>query len=237
MPSLGVNIDHIATLREARRTTEPDPVRAAVLAELGGADQITVHLREDRRHIHDRDLELLIRTVQTRVNLEMALVDEIVGIALKLKPACVCLVPERREEVTTEGGLNVAGSLERVKPIVGRLGEAGIEVSLFIAPDLRQIEAAAKSGAPFVEIHTGGYANAKTEDGLAAQLGEVERASLEAQRLGLRVNAGHGLNYQNVQPVARIQGMHELNIGHSIVARAVFTGLTEAVREMKRLIG
>jgi len=237
MPFLGVNIDHIATLREARRTTEPDPVRAAVLAELGGADQITVHLREDRRHIHDRDLELLIRTVQTRVNLEMALVDEIVGIALNLRPACACLVPERREEVTTEGGLNVAGSLERVKTVAGRLGEAGIDVSLFIDPDLRQIEAAARSGAPFVEIHTGGYANAKTEEELAARLGEVERAAQEAQRLGLRVNAGHGLNYRNVQPIARIQGMHELNIGHSIVARAVFTGLTEAVREMKRLIG
>jgi pyridoxine 5-phosphate synthase len=171
------------------------------------------------------------------VNLEMALVDEIATIALKLKPACACLVPERREEVTTEGGLNVAGSLERVKQVAGRLGEAGIEVSLFIDPDLRQIEAAAKSGAPFVELHTGAYANATTEDGAAERLGELERASMEAQRLGLRVNAGHGLNYYNVLPVARLQSMNELNIGHSIIARSLFTGLTEAVREMKRLIG
>jgi pyridoxine 5-phosphate synthase len=237
MPSLGVNIDHVATLRQARRATEPDPVRAAVMAELGGADQITVHLREDRRHIQDRDLELLIRSVQTRVNLEMALVDEILAIALKLKPACACLVPERREEVTTEGGLDVAGSLDRVKTFAARMGDAGIQVSLFIDPNLKQIEAAAKSGAPFVEMHTGAYANARSEDGIAERLGELQRAANEAQRLGLRVNAGHGLDYYNVQSVARIPRMNELNIGHSIVARSVFTGLTEAVREMKRLIG
>jgi pyridoxine 5-phosphate synthase len=237
MPNLGVNIDHVATLRQARGATEPDPVRAAVMAELGGADQITIHLREDRRHIQDRDVELLIRSVQTRVNMEMALVDEITAVALKLKPACACLVPERREELTTEGGLNVAGSLERTKTIVGRLGDAGIQVSLFIDPDLKQIEAAAKSGAPFIEMHTGAYANARSEETVAERLGELQRAANEAQRLGLRVNAGHGLNYYNVQPVARIPGMDELNIGHSIIARSVFTGLTEAVREMKRLIG
>lgn len=237
MPSLGVNIDHVATLRQARRGIEPDPVRAAVLAELGGADQITVHLREDRRHIQERDVELLIRSVQTRVNLEMALVDEILEIALALKPACACLVPERREEVTTEGGLNVVSSLERVKKVAGCLGDAGIAVSLFIDPDLEQIAAAARSGAPFIEMHTGAYANAHSEEAVAERLGELQRAANEAQRLGLRVNAGHGLNYYNVIPVAQIPGLVELNIGHAIISRAVFTGLTESVREMKRLIG
>jgi pyridoxine 5-phosphate synthase len=236
MPSLGVNIDHVATVRQARRAAEPDPVRAAVMAELGGADQITVHLREDRRHIQDRDVELLIRSVQTRVNLEMALVDEILEIALKLKPACACLVPERREEVTTEGGLDVVRSLERVKVVAGRLGGAGIAVSLFIDPDLEQVEAAAKSGAPFIEMHTGAYANAGSEEQVAERLGELQRAANEAQRLGLRVNAGHGLDYHNVLPVARIPGLDELNIGHAIIARSIFTGLSEAVREMKRLI-
>jgi len=236
MPDLGVNIDHVATVRQARRGLEPDPVRAAVMAELGGADQITVHLREDRRHIQDRDVELLLQTVQTRINLEMALVDEIVEIALKLHPTCACLVPERREEVTTEGGLDVIRSLDRVKDVAGRLAKAGIMVSLFIDPDLPQIEAAAKSGAPFIEMHTGTYANARTEEEVAEKLGELQRAATEAQRLGLRVNAGHGLNYWNVVPVARIPGLVELNIGHSIVSRALFTGLTEAVREMKRLI-
>jgi len=236
MPGLGVNIDHVATVRQARRAMEPDPVRAAVMAELGGADQITVHLREDRRHIQNRDVELLIRTVQTRVNLEMALVDEIMEIALKLNPGCACLVPERREEVTTEGGLDVVRSLDRVKEVAGRLGKAGIAVSLFIDPDRAQIEAAAESGAPFIEMHTGAYANAGTEDEVAERLGELQRAAKEAQRLGLRVNAGHGLNYWNVIPVAQIPGLVELNIGHSIVARSLFVGMTEAVREMKRLI-
>jgi len=236
MPDLGVNIDHVATVRQARRGLEPDPVRAAVMAELGGADQITVHLREDRRHIQDRDVQLLLQTVQTRINLEMALVDEIVEIALKLHPTCACLVPERREEVTTEGGLDVNRSLDRVKEVAGRLAKAGVIVSLFIDPDLAQIEAAAKSGAPFIEMHTGAYANATTEEEVAERLGELQRAATEAQRLGLRVNAGHGLNYWNVVPVARISGLVELNIGHSIVSRALFTGLTEAVREMKRLI-
>jgi pyridoxine 5-phosphate synthase len=236
MPKLGFNIDHVATLRQARRGNEPDPVRAAVMAELGGADQLTVHLREDRRHIQDRDVELLLRTVQTRVNLEMAVAGEILNIACRLKPACACLVPERREEVTTEGGLNVCGHLKAVRAAAARLKRAGVTVSLFIDPDRAQIEAAAESGAPFIEMHTGRYANARGEAAQAEQLGSLVEGAALARRLGLRVNAGHGLNYQNVVPVARIEGLEELNIGHSIIARAVFTGLTEAVREMKRLI-
>ena len=237
MPKLGVNIDHVATLRQARRGTEPDPVRAAVLAELGGADQITVHLREDRRHIQDRDVELLLLTVQTRVNLEMAVVGEILAIACRLKPACACLVPERRQEVTTEGGLDVRGTFRAVRAAAARLQRAGVTVSLFIDPVPEQIQAAAESGAPFIEMHTGRYANAKGEQETAERLAELAESAALARRLGLRVNAGHGLNYWNVVPVARIEGIEELNIGHSILARAVFTGLTEAVREMKRLIG
>ena len=236
MASLGVNIDHVATVRQARKTYEPDPVWAAVEAELGGADQITVHLREDRRHIQDRDVELLVRTVQTRVNLEMAVSDKILKLALKLRPACVCLVPEKREELTTEGGLDVCGNFERVKAVAKKLRGAGIAVSLFIDPINKQIEAAARSGAPFIELHTGAYAGARGEAQVARRLEALRSATELALKLGLRVNAGHGLNYRNVQAVAAIVGIEELNIGHAIVARAMFTGLREAVREMKILI-
>jgi pyridoxine 5-phosphate synthase len=236
MAKLGVNIDHVATVRQARRTYEPDPVWAAAEAELGGADQITVHLREDRRHIQDRDVEILIKTVQTRVNLEMAVADEIVAIALNLKPRCVCLVPERRQEVTTEGGLDVAGSLARVQEAVKKLSGAGIEVSLFIDPDQKQIDAAARSGAPFIELHTGAYADARGEKDTQQRLGLLRSGAQQAAQLGLRVNAGHGLNYRNVQAVAALQQIEELNIGHSIIARSIFIGLREAVREMTALI-
>ncbi|MEI6236918.1 MAG: pyridoxine 5'-phosphate synthase [Planctomycetota bacterium] len=236
MPKLGVNIDHVATVRQARRTYEPDPVWAAVEAELGGADQITVHLREDRRHIQDRDVEILVRTVQTRVNLEMAVESEVLAIALKLKPACVCLVPEKREEVTTEGGLDVAGSFTRVRETVAKLADAGIEVSLFIDPEPRQIEASAKTGAPFIELHTGSYADARGEAEIARRFEALREGTLFATQSGLRVNAGHGLNYRNVLVVAAIPNMEELNIGHAIVARSLFVGFREAVREMKALI-
>ncbi|HYF50871.1 MAG TPA: pyridoxine 5'-phosphate synthase [Planctomycetota bacterium] len=236
MAKLGVNIDHVATVRQARRTYEPDPVWAAAEAELGGADQITVHLREDRRHIQDRDVEVLVKTVQTRVNLEMAVASDVLKFALKVKPHCACLVPEKRAEVTTEGGLDVAGALPKVRETVKRLKGAGIEVSLFIDPDERQIEAAAKSGAPFIELHTGTYANARAEDEVERTLHQLEAGARQALSMGLRVNAGHGLNYRNVIPVARIPRMEELNIGHSLVARAIFTGLREAVAEMKRII-
>jgi len=236
MPKLGVNIDHVATIRQARRTYEPDPVWAAAAAELGGADQITVHLREDRRHIQDRDLEVLVRTVQTRINLELAVATDVLKIACTLKPTCACLVPERREEVTTEGGLDVAGGFKKVKEAVKRLGDAGVCVSLFIDSAPAQIEAAAKTGAPYVELHTGTYALVKSDEEVARELKKLTDGAAQGLALGLRINAGHGLNYRNVLPVARIPGMEELNIGHAIVARAVFTGLTEAVREMKRLI-
>ena len=236
MPKLGVNIDHIATVRQARRTYEPDPVWAAAEAELGGADQITVHLREDRRHIQDRDVEILLRTVQTRVNLEMAVAPEIVALALKLKPPCVCLVPERREEVTTEGGLDVAGPFDRVRDTVQKLQDTGIIVSLFIDPDLKQLDAAARTRAKFVELHTGANAGAKSEGEEYKRLDELRQGAAHATHSGLRVNAGHGLNYRNVQAVAALPQMEELNIGHSIIARALFTGLRDAVREMKRLV-
>lgn len=236
MAKLGVNIDHVATIRQARRTYEPDPVWAAAEAELGGADQITVHLREDRRHIQERDVEILVKTVQTRVNLELAVASDVVKIALKYKPACACLVPERREEVTTEGGLDVAGSLAKVKETVKKLSGAGILVSLFIDAEAKQIEAAAKSGAPYIEIHTGTYANARKETDVARTLSQVRDGAKLAQSLGLRVNAGHGLNYRNVIAVAQIAGMEELNIGHAIVARGIFTGLRAAVKEMKDVI-
>jgi pyridoxine 5-phosphate synthase len=236
MAELGVNIDHVATLRQARRTYEPDPVWAAAEAELGGADQITVHLREDRRHIQERDIEVLLKTVQTRVNLELAVASDVVKFAVKHKPGCCCLVPEKREEVTTEGGLDVAGQVARVRETVKRLSGAGIIVSLFIDAEREQIEAAAKTGAPFIEIHTGRYANAKGEIAVRKALKEIAAGAQLAQQLGLRTNAGHGLNYRNVIPVARMPRMEELNIGHAIIARAVFTGLREAVREMKALV-
>jgi pyridoxine 5-phosphate synthase len=236
MAELGVNIDHVATVRQARRGCEPDPVWAAAEAELGGADQITVHLREDRRHIQERDIEILLRTVQTRVNLELAVASDVVRFAVKHKPQCCCLVPEKREEITTEGGLDVAGQLPRVKQTVKRLAGAGIIVSLFIDADEPQIEAAAKTGAPFIEMHTGRYANARGEAAVEKAFQQLRAGAQQAQHLGLRVNAGHGLNYRNVIPVARIPGIEELNIGHSIIARALFVGLREAVREMKELV-
>ena len=237
MATLGVNIDHVATIRQARRTVEPDPVWAAVAAELGGADAITIHLREDRRHIQDRDLEVLRRTVQVKLNLECSIAPEMVAIACRVKPDQVTLVPERREEVTTEGGLDVVGQRDAVAAAVQRLREAGIDVSLFIDPAPRQIDAAADLAVDATELHTGCYANAETERARADRLVELARAGGMVRKAGLALAAGHGLTYRNVIPVARLEGMGELNIGHSIVARSVFVGLAEAVREMKRLIG
>jgi len=232
---LGVNIDHVATLRQARGTPYPDPVRAALLAEDAGADAITLHLREDRRHIQDRDVEAIRARLRTRMNLESALTPEMLAIALRVRPHDVCLVPERRMELTTEGGLDVAGQCGRVADACRQLGQAGIRVSLFVDADPRQIDAAKAAGAPVVEIHTGQYADASPEDA-QAELARVRSAVEHGTRLGLVVNAGHGLNYDNVKPVAAIPGIAELNIGHAIVAQAVFTGWQAAVREMKRLM-
>ncbi|MBD0335920.1 MAG: pyridoxine 5'-phosphate synthase [Cyanobacteria bacterium Co-bin13] len=236
MPTLGVNIDHIATLRQARRTVEPDPVAAAVLAELAGADGITVHLREDRRHIQDRDVRLLRQTVRTHLNLEMAATDEMVAIALDIRPDYVTLVPERREEVTTEGGLNVAGQCDRMTQVVTALQTAGIPVSLFIDAEVEQIEAAVQTTAKFIELHTGRYAEAHSEAEQAHELGILRQGCEQARERGLRVNAGHGLTYWNTYPVACIEGMEELNIGHTIISRAALVGLERAVREMKQAI-
>jgi len=236
MATLGVNIDHVATIRQARRTVEPDPVWAAALAELGGADAITVHLREDRRHIQDRDLEVLRRTVQVKLNLECAVATEMVAIACRVKPDQVTLVPERREEVTTEGGLDVVGHRDAVEGAMKRLADAGISVSLFIDPSPSQIDAAIDLGANAVELHTGCYANEDNEKSREERLVELARAGVMVRQGGLALAAGHGLTYRNVAPVASLDGMGELNIGHSIVSRAVLIGFTEAVREMKRLI-
>jgi len=236
MTVLCVNIDHVATLREARKISEPDPVAAALICELAGAAGITLHVREDRRHAKERDLELLMQLAKTRVNLEMAAVESMLPIALKYRPHQVTLVPERREEVTTEGGLDVAGNLARVESVTNALQDAGIRVSLFIAPDENQISAAAETGAEFIELHTGCYCNAKDEETLRHELENLVRGARIAQDLGLRVNAGHGLNYRNVRPVALIEGMEDLNIGHSIIAHAVFVGLERAVKEMLALI-
>lgn len=236
MVRLGVNIDHVATVRQARRTTEPDPVWAAAMAELGGADQITVHLRQDRRHIQDRDVEVLSKTVNVNLNLECACVDEMLEIACRIKPDQVCLVPENREEVTTEGGLNVAGNLDKVGDATKRLQDSGILVSLFIDPDKTQIEAAKKINAEIVELHTGCYANAENEEQRHEELVKVVQGSALAASLGLRLDAGHGLTYSNVIPIAQINDMAELNIGHSIVSRSIFVGFQNAVREMKDLI-
>lgn len=236
MAKLGVNVDHVATVRQARRTNEPDPVWAAALAQLGGADGITIHLREDRRHIQDRDLRLLRETVTVKLNLEMACSEEIVQIACQTRPDQATLVPERREEITTEGGLDVLSQQERVAEVVGRLHEAGIVVSLFLDPDLRQIEAAKAVGADAVELHTGRYALAPPGAQRAEELRILEEAARHVQQLGLVVHAGHGLTYTNVQPIARIPAIQELNIGHSIVARAIMVGFLQAVREMKALI-
>lgn len=233
---LGVNIDHIATVRNARGTNYPDPVQAAFVAEQAGADGITVHLREDRRHITDRDVRILRDTIQTRMNLEMAVTDEMIDIACEIKPHFVCLVPEKRQEVTTEGGLDVAGQQDKINAAVRLLSDAGILVSLFIDADHRQIEAAVASGAPYIEIHTGAYAEAP--EGLArqAELSRIRKAATFAASLGLKVNAGHGLTYHNVQPIAELPEMHELNIGHAIIGRALFSGLADAVSEMKQLM-
>ena len=233
---LGVNIDHIATLRNARGTQYPDPVQAAFIAEQAGADGITVHLREDRRHITDRDVRLLRQTIQTRMNLEMAVTDEMIDIACELKPHFCCLVPEKRQEVTTEGGLDVAGQLDKMTVAVERLTQAGILVSLFIDPDQRQIEAAVSVGAPYIEIHTGAYADAECELKRQAEFERIAQAAHFANERGLKVNAGHGLTYHNVLPIAALPEMHELNIGHSIIGRAVMSGLPEAVSAMKQLM-
>ncbi len=236
MLTLGVNIDHIATIRQARRTVEPDPVAAAVLAELAGADGITVHLREDRRHIQDRDVHLLRQTVRSHLNLEMAATDEMVAIALQVKPDYITLVPEKREEVTTEGGLDVAGQLDRMKQVVGQLQGAGIPVSLFIDAEPKQIDAAAEIGAKLIELHTGTYAEAHTERDRAKELKYLAAGCERATKANLRVNAGHGLTYWNVYPVACLPGMEELNIGHTIISRAALVGIERAVREMKQAI-
>ncbi|NWF59895.1 MAG: pyridoxine 5'-phosphate synthase [Fischerella sp.] len=233
MPTLGVNIDHIATIRQARRTVEPDPIAAAVLAELGGADGITVHLREDRRHIQERDVRLLRQTVRTHLNLEMAATDEMVAIALDIKPDYVTLVPERREEVTTEGGLDIMGQIARIGEVVDKLQSAGIPVSLFIDAEAAQIKASQTVQAKFIELHTGRYAEAKDETSRQQELDVLAAGCKQAIQAGLRVNAGHGLTYWNVYPVACLPGMEELNIGHTIVSRAVLVGMERAVREMK----
>jgi pyridoxine 5-phosphate synthase len=235
MAKLGVNIDHVATVRQARRTYEPDPVWAAVAAQLGGADGITIHLREDRRHIQDRDLRLLKQIVTCKLNLELACCDEIVDIACQVQPDQATLVPERREEITTEGGLDVLRNESRLAAAVQRLKAAGIVVSLFLDPDAEQIQAGARLGAHAVELHTGEYARARG-DAVAKQLELLRRAGQVVVDCGLTLHAGHGLNYLNVQPVAAIAHMDELNIGHAIVARALFVGMQAAVRDMKRLI-
>jgi len=235
MIELGVNIDHIATVRQARMTVEPDPVWAAVEAELGGADGITVHLREDRRHIQDRDVEILRLTVRCKLNLEMACENEIVKIACKVKPDQATLVPEKRQEITTEGGLDVYGQRKQIAEIVKRLQESGIAVSLFLDPDLKQIEAGIKTGCEAIEIHTGTYCNVG-ERNCAAELQRIVAAGKLIIDSGLRLHAGHGLTYHNVLPIAAIDGMRELNIGHSIIARALMTGMRSAVAEMKSLL-
>ncbi len=231
--TLGVNIDHIATIRQARRTVEPDPVAAAVLAELAGADGITAHLREDRRHIQDRDVRILRQTVRTHLNLEMAATDEMVAIALDIKPDYVTLVPEKREEVTTEGGLDIVGQIGRIEEVVDKLQSAGIPVSLFIDAEPAQIEASVKVQARFIELHTGKYAEAKDDTTRIHELKLLATGCEQAIKAGLRVNAGHGLTYWNVYPVACLPGMEELNIGHTIISRAALVGIERAVREMK----
>lgn len=233
---LGVNIDHIATLRQARGTRYPDPVQAAIEAEQAGADSITVHLREDRRHIQERDVAMLADILQTKMNLEMAVTDEMLAMAEKYHPADCCLVPEKREELTTEGGLDVAGQFDRIKQACDRLARANVRVSLFIDPDISQIEAALACGAPVVELHTGRYADAETDSEMARELAIISEAAEQAHARGLQVNAGHGLNYHNTQAIAAIPQLVELNIGHAIVARSVFTGFKDAVRDMKQLM-
>ena len=236
MANLGINIDHVATVRQARGGVEPDPVTAAALAELGGADGITIHLREDRRHIQDRDLRLLRQTVKTKLNLEMAATDEMVRIALEVKPEMCTLVPEKRQELTTEGGLDVRFNLEVVSDAVDRLQDGGIDVSLFVDPDPDQIKAASKAGADCIEIHTGAFAEAREWKVQEQELIKIENAVKLAKKLGMGVNAGHGLNYTNIKKVAAVGGIEDFNIGHAIISRALFVGLERAVREMVDLI-
>ena len=232
---LGVNIDHVATLRQARGTTYPRPAEAAFVAERGGADSITVHLREDRRHIQDHDLEEIRDVLRTHMNLEMAVTDEMIGVAKRIGPRDVCLVPEKREELTTEGGLDVATQVDKVAGACRELADAGIRVSLFIDPDREQLDAAVAAGAPVVELHTGRYAETQGEEQVA-ELERITDAARYGHERGLVINAGHGLNYRNVKPIARIPQIVELNIGHAIIARAIFDGLGSAVIEMKRLM-
>lgn len=232
---LGVNIDHVATLRQARGTRYPDPVQAAIEAEEAGADGITLHLREDRRHIQERDVRLIQQICQTRVNLEMAVTDEMVAFALDLRPAHVCLVPEKRQELTTEGGLDLLAHQARIAEAVERMQAVGIEVSLFIDADPAQIDAAVRCRAKAIELHTGHYAECAAGNS-AAELQRLQRAATQAHQLGLIVNAGHGLHYHNVEPIAAIAELNELNIGHAIIARALFTGLKQAVRDIKTLM-
>lgn len=233
---LGVNIDHVATLRQARGTRYPEPIQAALVAEQAGADGITAHLREDRRHIQDRDIFLLKDMLQTRLNFEMAVTDAMLDLAIRIKPHACCLVPEKREELTTEGGLDVAGNLSYLQASCARLSAAGIEVSLFIDPDLRQIDAAVKAGAPVVELHTGCYADAANPAQMAKELARIQHAAHFANSAGLQVNAGHGLNYYNVEAICHIPEIVELNIGHAIIAQALFSGLAGAVSDLKRIM-
>lgn len=233
---LGVNIDHVATVRQARGTRFPEVVHAALVAEQAGADGITAHLREDRRHIQDRDIDGLAALLHTRLNLEMAVTDDMIGIACRVRPGACCLVPEKREELTTEGGLDVAGNLVRVTEACHELGKAGIEVSLFIDADPRQVEAAMRAGAPVVELHTGHYADADTGPDARRELARLRQSAEMAAGLGLVVNAGHGLHYHNVGDICRISQFNELNIGHSIIARALFCGMDQAVRDMKMVM-
>ncbi|MBN1902294.1 pyridoxine 5'-phosphate synthase [Candidatus Sumerlaeota bacterium] len=236
MTILCINVDHVATVREARKITEPDLVAAALICELAGAAGITLHVREDRRHAKERDLALLMQTAKTRVNLEMAATNEMVNIARKYHPHQVTLVPEKREEVTTEGGLDVARHIKKIGDITHKLQKSGIRVSLFIDPEEKQLIASAKTGAEFIELHTGRYCDARNETAVKKQLDALVRGAEKARELGLRVNAGHGLNYRNVKPVAAIEGIEELNIGHSVISHAIFVGLERAVKEMLALI-
>lgn len=233
---LGVNIDHIATLRNARNTIYPDPIYAAFIAEQSGADSITIHLREDRRHITDRDVEMLRKTIQTSMNLEIAATDEMINIACTLKPHCCCLVPERRQELTTEGGLDVINKANKLQDIIFKLTEAGIRVSLFIDPNEQQISVAYNIGAPYIELHTGMYSHATDATTQNLEYKRIKKSVQYAVNNGLKVNAGHGLNYYNVRPIAMLPGIQELNIGHSIISRSMFCGLSKAIQDMKKLI-
>ena len=236
MPLLGVNIDHVATIRQARRESDPDPVKAALVCQKAGADSIVAHLREDRRHIHDKDVVRLRKELAIRFNLEMSIAPEIVGIACRLRPVQATLVPERRQELTTEGGLDVAGQFKRLKAACAKMQDKGIELSLFIAPDKAQIDKTVALGVGIIEFHTGCYAMAKTPSAVKKELKKLILMSAYARACGLVINAGHGLKYHNTRPIVMIPGMHELNIGHSIIARAVFVGLEQAVKDMRKIV-